>query len=751
MKFNLYYDQAEQDLLDPYHGILLVESDPAFGGSFFDAFRTAGLDVHQFFDMKTAMAFWEETTGLIAVLDESFLYHKGVFFGDAMQENNPGRKFPYVVVSKEPDYKKAVCYLKQGAMDYLVKDPTLAAYLPGLVQQLLERLNADLELKRSQMALLENEMELRSITENIEDVLIKMDLNTMCTYISPAIARVLKTPVNKLLGRSFLPLVHSDDMGQVENRMRDIVSTRLTGKFEFRIRQDMGGYVWVEAFGTPIRDEFNTVTGTIMTLRDITHRKMIDRQLAEERNFSSTILETVGSMIVVLSKSGEIVRFNRACVDITGLTAEEALKKPFLSLMADSSDQVKFGEFFRQVLEKRKAVEFETRMINRGGEVRTVQMVLSKLTGENSAGDFVVCTGLDITNRKIIEEEIRYMSFHDSLTGLYNRSFFEEEMTRLDSGRQLPLSLIVGDVNGLKLINDAFGHDAGDRLIQAAATLLKTTCRMGDITARIGGDEFGIILPGTDEDTAFEIAARIRESSRMLVHDPINVSIALGVASKRNPEDDIRMIFKQADDRMYKNKLVESKTLKSAIISSLKRTLQERTHDLGEHSERLKDLSLKLGKRLGFTPVQMDDLELLALLHDIGKISVPEMILNKETPLTEEEWDIIKQHPEIGYRIASTTPELSNIAEYILCHHEWMDGNGYPQGLQGESIPLISRTLSVVDAYEAMISDRQYRVPRSSEEALLELEQFADRQFDGPIVREFVQMILEENALMDIG
>lgn len=744
MKFNLYCDQ--QDDLEPYHGILLVESDPEFRGSFFDAFKDEGLDVHHFFEMERALSFWELNTGMIAVLDEDMLLDKGDYFSSPLQQKCPGRKFPYVVISNEPDYKRAVSYLKKGAMDYLVKDPTLAEYLPGLIRQLLGRLNADVELKQSQKALLENELELRSITENIEDVIIKTDENNLCTYISPAIFRVLKTPVNKLLGRSLLPLIHPDDSHYVENRMSDIISTRLTGKFEFRIRQDQGGYVWVEAFGTPNRGELNIVSGTILTLRDITHRKMIDRQLSEERNFSSTILETVGSLIAVLSGSGHIVRFNRACVNLSGLSIEEAYQRSFVTLLAESDDQKKFTEYFSQVLEERSTVEFESRMLTRSGETRTIQMVLSKLTGENSSSDYVVCTGLDITNRKIIEEEIRYMSFHDSLTGLYNRSYFEEELARLNSARQLPLSIIVGDVNGLKLINDAFGHEAGDRLIQAAATILRKTCRTDDITARIGGDEFGIILPGTNEEAALDIAARIRENSRLMINEPINVSIAVGVATKNSMEEDVRMTFKLADDRMYKNKLVESKSLKSAIISSLKKTLHERTNDKGDHSEQLKTLSLKLGKRLGFTSAQMDDLELLALLHDIGKIAVPDLILNKAAPLTEDEWEIMKQHPEIGYRIASTSPELSNIAEYILCHHEWIDGTGYPQGLQGESIPIISRALSVVDAYDAMTSGRIYKIPCSPHEALQELENFADKQFDGPIAREFIRMIMEEDA-----
>lgn len=751
MKFDLYDDSPEQDHLAPYDGILLLESDPALGGSFFDAFQKAGLEVHHFKELDDALVFWGDNTGLIGVVNEEFLYRKGVFFATRLRQKHPGRKFPYVVVSKEPDYKRAVSYLKKGAMDYLVKDPTLPTYLPGQIRQLLDRLNSEVELERSQKALIKNEMELRSITENIEDVLIKTDLDLRCTYISSAISRVLKTTGPRLLGTFLTSLIHSEDIPYVQNRMKDIIETRLTGKFEFRLRQAQGGCVWVEAYGTPIHDEDHKVEGTILTLRDITHRKMIDKQLAEERNFSSTILETVGSLIVVLSRSGHAVRFNRACVDMTGWTVEEAHQNPFWVLMDSESERDQFRQYFERVLTDKTAVEFESRMLTRCGDVRTIQMVLSKLTGDTSSGDFVVCTGLDITNRKIIEEEIRYMSFHDNLTGLYNRAYFEEELKRLDTGRQLPLSIIVGDVNGLKLMNDAFGHEAGDRLIKAAAYILKGACRTDDITARIGGDEFAIILPRTSEESALELASRIREKSKGMIYEPLNVSIAVGVATKNTTEEDIRTTFKMADDRMYKNKLVESKSLKSSIIASLKKTLHERTCEMGEHSERLKELSMRLGKRLGFTASQMDDLELLALLHDIGKIAVPDMILNKAAPLTDEEWGIMRKHPEVGYRIASTTPELSNIAEYILCHHEWMDGSGYPQGLSGEAIPVISRALAVVDAYDAMISSRKYRAPRTRSEALMELDSFAGSQFDGPIVREFIRMIGEEDSMISIG
>lgn len=744
MKFDLCFEQTDEEGLELYHGLLLIEADPVLGASFVKAFREAGLQAWHYTDPDAALAYWAENTGLVAVLDEEFLYRHGSFFASPLYDRNPERGFPYVVITGSPDYKRAVSYLKMGALDYLVKDPTLPDYLTGLMQKLLSRLNGQVELRRSQQALLKNELELRSITDNIEDVLIKTDLTLSCTYVSPAVKRVLKTHGTGLMQVPLPELAHADDAGTVGERLQEVIASGQSCKLEFRVRSEQGGYLWAEACGTPLRDETGAITGVILTLRDVTHRRMIDRQLAEERNFSNTILETVGSLIAVLTPEGRIVRFNRACVELTGISADQAENILFWELIDGIPDQLQFQALLQQVLRDARSTEFETRMGARAGDVRTVQMVLSRLPSESAQGGYVVCTGLDITNRKRIEEEIRYMSFHDSLTGLYNRLYFEEELNRLDTARQLPLSIIVGDVNGLKLINDAFGHEAGDQLIQAAAEVLKRTCRTDDIIARIGGDEFGILLPGTPEESALEIATRIREKSRDIVHEPIQVSIAVGVAAKREPQEDIRAVFKAADDRMYKNKLVESKSLKSAIITSLRKTLRERTIEMGEHSERLKDLSLRLGRRLGFSASQLDDLELLALLHDIGKIAVPDCILQKAAPLTAEEWDVMRQHPEIGYRIASTTPELANIAEYILSHHEWFDGSGYPQGLMGEDIPVISRALSVADAFDAMISARRYRPSRSCQEALRELERYAGRQFDTCIVREFIEMILEE-------
>lgn len=876
MKFQMMLDSTEYEQVERYQTILLVEPDSPMAERILHEFRKAGIPAIHYARIEEAVGRWEQDAGVLAVLDESQLCIRGEHVAHRITGRWPGRACSYIVLTSVPDYRKAVSYLKMGALDYLVKDENIAMFLPGLVAQQLGRLNAELELKQSQRALLDNEIELRRITENIEDVLIKTDLQYGCTYVSGAFHKVFQIPVCMLMGKSLFTYIHPEDVQNVTVRLRDVVCTRNTGKFEFRMRRESGHYIWIEAIGAPMRDEFGIVYGMILTLRDITHRKMIDRQLTEERNFINAVLETVGSQIAVLTMAGEIIRYNRAIEQMTGYLADEIIGECFWSIIGSEEDRTRFKEHFYAIREGRKTPEFECRILTRNNELRVVRMSLTRITGEPSAENYIVCTGMDITvriqdeerlreseerwqfalegsgagvrdwdmnsgrmifsaqwkrmlgyrnpdvqenrnfweacihpedksevlrkleehlkghlrdyeaeyrmrcrdgswlwvldrgkvmrfgddgrplrmvctqtdisNRKTIEAEILYMSFHDKLTGLYNRSYYEEEMARLDTARQLPLSIIVGDVNGLKLINDAFGHDEGDRLIQAAAEVLKKTCRTDDIIARIGGDEFSILLPNTDEETALHVAARIRQNCEYAELELIKLSIAIGVGTKNSPEEELSAVFKMADDRMYKSKLVESKSLKSSIIASLRKTLHERTVEMGEHSERLKVLALQLGQRMGFNANDLDDLELLALLHDIGKIAVPDHILNKPEELTADEWEIMRKHSEVGFRIASTTPELSNIAEYILCHHEWMDGSGYPQGLTGESIPLVARVLAVVDAFDAMISHRSYRGSRSCEEALTELERYSGKQFDAGIVREFVMMIREPSA-----
>jgi diguanylate cyclase (GGDEF)-like protein len=344
----------------------------------------------------------------------------------------------------------------------------------------------------------------------------------------------------------------------------------------------------------------------------------------------------------------------------------------------------------------------------------------------------------NITQQKQDEEKIRYLSYHDKLTGLYNRAFFEEELKRLDTERQLPISIIIGDVNGLKLVNDAFGHHDGDELLTSAASLLKEACRDDDIIARWGGDEFAILLPQTSAEDALKIYKRIKNSCREAGSYPLQISISLGVATKEYSWQNIGEILREAEDRMYRNKLLEHKSNRSVFITSLEKTLWMKSHETREHTSRLRGMVVQLGQALNLPENELDNLTLLASLHDIGKLAIPSNILDKLGRLTPEEWETIKKHPEIGYRISLSSPDLSPIADSILMHHERWDGTGYPLGKKGTDIPLNARILAIADAYDVMVNGRPYQKAMEHKEALEEIVRCAGTQFDPRIAKMFI-------------
>lgn len=311
----------------------------------------------------------------------------------------------------------------------------------------------------------------------------------------------------------------------------------------------------------------------------------------------------------------------------------------------------------------------------------------------------------------------------------------------MDAPENLPFSVIMGDVNGLKITNDAFGHEAGDSLLQHVAALLSRNCRSGDLIARWGGDEFVILMPQTGLLEVEKIVERIKNDHIFIDKSGLQLSFSLGCAVKRTEEESIHAVMREAEENMYHQKLLDGKSYRNTIINTLLATLYEKSMETEEHSKRLEANCHAIGTMMRLSSKEMDELSLLAILHDIGKVAVNPSILKKNGPLTSHEWEEMKRHPEIGYRIVQATPELANVADFILSHHERWDGRGYPRGLAGQEIPLVCRILAVTDAYDAMTNDRSYRSAMTHEKAILELRENTGAQFDPDVVDAFIQIL----------
>ncbi|HBW36935.1 HD domain-containing phosphohydrolase [Desulfosporosinus sp. BICA1-9] len=353
----------------------------------------------------------------------------------------------------------------------------------------------------------------------------------------------------------------------------------------------------------------------------------------------------------------------------------------------------------------------------------------------------------DITDKKEFEEELKYLTYYDTLTGLFNRGYFEVSLRNLNKKANLPITIMLADVNGLKLINDTFSYAVGDKLLVEVSRMLEKACGQNSIISRLGGDEFAIILEGRDTTTVKELFETIKELGNQMQVNSLSISIALGYAMKYFEEDDLNETAKIAEERMYRNKLLEKRSSRNSTISSLSKMLFEKSYETEEHALRMYKICEKIGKRLSMTSAQLDELNLLAKLHDIGKIAIPDQILNKPGKLTEDEFEIMKTHTKIGYKIATELEDLRHVAYQILCHHENFDGSGYPNGLKDNSIPFLSRIIRIVDSFDVMVSGRPYKTPMTKEEAMGELLRCSGKHYDPELIKLFVEVYEEYDTV----
>lgn len=515
---------------------------------------------------------------------------------------------------------------------------------------------------------------------------------------------------------------------------------------EVRYKHKDGSIVWLIFTGHVIEwGPDNTPLQMIGCHINITDLKLLEKSLNQERELLKATLLSMGDAVITTDKDGNIGIVNAVAEKLTGWAQDKVAGEPFdmIFKFLNKGSKEKYKSPLDKVLNTGEMIQDQNQMIiiSKEGKEIPIEDSASPITDENGNINGAVLVFRDYTEKKEKQAKIEYLSLHDQLTGLYNRRFLEEELKRLDTGSNLPLTIVMLDVNGLKLINDAFGHAIGDLTLQRAAIIMREECRGDEIIARFGGDEFVILLPRTNPEDAEGLVKRIYTAFETEIIDKISVSVSCGWATKQDHSENLAAVFKLAEDHMYRRKLSESKSMHHKTIDTILKTLHGKSEREKNHSERVGELCESIATALNMNPEDVKEFRTIGLMHDIGKIAIDLSILDKPGKLDKMEQAEIERHPELGYQILRSINEFAKLAEYTLSHHERWDGTGYPRRLKGAEIPFEARIIAIADAYDSMTSDRAYRKAMDKESAMKEILGQAGKQFDPDVVKIFVEKV----------
>ena len=596
--------------------------------------------------------------------------------------------------------------------------------------------------KMTEQKLFREKMWSDALFENSNSSIALLDENHYILDVNHKFEETFSYKLEEIKGEDLDHILQTENGGNVNKELTARVLNGEQVEAEGQRFDKYGRAISFVIKGVPIIVD-SEVRGIYAVYEDISERKAAEKKIKSLEERYRTIFEHGPMGILLLDSEGKVLQANQTLVEYSGYDKSELVGSSIFETVVLEKNKKAAEEFIEEILAGSE-VEYIGESVRKNGEVFPI-LFKERAIEIPGQGKCVLSMQLDYTEYKKQQQKIRYIGYHDQLTDCYNRSYIEKELKEYDQAEYLPLGVVMIDINGLTLINESYGYKTGDQLLIRVAAGLKNILGEEDILGRWSGDEFIILLPESSKEKISQLRSAVDSFCDSTAEDEIPVSLGFGSAVKTELSANIYQVINQADRNMNQDKLTKSRSSKNKFVKNLINTLGAKSNETKEHALRMTSLAFNLGDRLDLSHQKLNELNLLATLHDIGKVTISEKILNKAGKLSAEEWKIIKSHPAKGAAIAGSTEEFSSIAELIRYHHERWDGSGYPDGLAGREIPLLSRIITLVDSYDVMTNERPYKKAMSKKEAVNEIRRCAGSQFDPELAAEFIRLLEEDD------
>ena len=602
-----------------------------------------------------------------------------------------------------------------------------AWYLKGMKEKILQ-----LHLEQ---------VKLNQIFDQVPLYICEFDEHAILKYANKKYSEHVGLPIHAMLGRPFTDFIHEDEREEILTNLSKL--SKINPIIEYTHQSRLPHQAkWIDWMDMAIFNDLGHIHTYYSLGLDVSEKKQFELQQKEELSMLRSLINSHKAIMYFIdAQSGQLVYANQSACDFYGYSKDEMLQ-----LRIHDINMLSTQEVDSLIMEVKKASQEFIALPHRkkNGEIRLMHVYSTPVMFTNQTLLYVV--SFDETDKEVAMDEVSYLTHHDFLTQLHNRRYLDETY-RANCKTCYPFGLILGDINGLKLVNDHYGHHVGDMMIKEAAKRIKALLPEVEVFARIGGDEFAILIRHCTLHQLQTLCDDLEKELEMNVeHQGLSLylSLSFGYAIQMEHNAELSQLLKEAESILSERKTFDMQSSRSYIVNAMMSTLFQKSEREQNHSIRVAEYSVAIANKMGMSKEKINKLNIAATLHDIGKIIIDEQVLNKTDRLTVNEWKLMREHPIKGANILKDIEEYKEIAHVVEAHHERYDGLGYPYGLKEDDIPLAARIIAVADAYDAMTQFRTYRNAISPLEAIEELLKGKGTQFDAQIVDVFVEILLKE-------